>query len=108
MTGMSLIGGAAVADELTAPQPGPRRRRWRGERQPAWRRTILFLALVFYLIPLLCSIKFSLLDHSGGYGLSNYTAIFHSAALRRVEIRARLSLFLGVLRTHDGSNGVPA
>lgn len=82
MTGMSLIGGAAVADELTAPQPGPRRRRWRGERQPAWRRTILILALVFYLIPLLCSIKFSLLDHSGGYGLSNYTAIFHSAALR--------------------------
>ena len=82
MTGISLIGGAAAADELTSPPPAPRRRRLRGERAPAWRLTILILAVLFYLIPLICSIKFSLLDHSGGYGLSNYTAIFHSAALR--------------------------
>ena len=45
--------------------------------------SILVLAALFYLVPLLCSVKFSLIDQSGGYGFSNYTAIVDSAALRR-------------------------
>jgi len=46
-----------------------------------WRVSILTLALLFYLVPLFSSVKFSLLGHSGGYGFSNYTAIVQSSAL---------------------------
>lgn len=59
----------------------PRLRRERRVPRP-WRLAILIVMAIFYLVPLLASIKFSLLDQSGHYGFGNYTAIFNSSALR--------------------------
>jgi putative spermidine/putrescine transport system permease protein len=84
---MSSIGGTVGAREidfLTSPAPdSPAKRRVRLERRPkAWRLTILILGAIFYLVPLLSSIKFSLIDAAGHYSLSNYTEIVRSSALR--------------------------
>jgi putative spermidine/putrescine transport system permease protein len=79
---VSALNPAIVAERgVIEPAPGaPTRRPASRARPRIWRLSILILALVFYLVPLLCSIKFSLLDHSG-YGFGNYTAIVHSSAL---------------------------
>ena len=58
------------------------RRLLRGRRPPAWRVSILVLGLVFFLAPLLCSVKFSLINGAGHYSLSNYTEILTNGALR--------------------------
>jgi len=84
---MSFAGETLAAREiefLTTPGPDtPVRRRLRLESRPrAWRITILVLAAVFYLVPLLSSIKFSLINSSGSYSFSNYTDIVRSSALR--------------------------
>jgi putative spermidine/putrescine transport system permease protein len=83
---MSFAGETVAAREikfLTTPAPdSPARRRLRSERPKAWRITILVLGAMFYLVPLLCSIKFSLIDGAGHYSLSNYTEILRSGALR--------------------------
>jgi putative spermidine/putrescine transport system permease protein len=65
-----------------------------GMRRPAWWRVVIFIAiLLIYLVPVLSSIKFSLIDSKGHYNLSNYKAIFdssdvRSAALLSLEIAA--------------------
>jgi putative spermidine/putrescine transport system permease protein len=79
------VGETVAAQEidfLTKPAPKTPRRRLRGEGRSPWRVAILVLAAVFYLVPLLSSIKFSLIDGSGHYSLSNYTDIVSSSALR--------------------------
>lgn len=76
------VGAAGLLDELAPAGPEqPTTRRARRTRMKWWRLSILILAALFYLVPLLSSIKFSLLDQSGGYGFGNYTAIVHSSAL---------------------------
>jgi putative spermidine/putrescine transport system permease protein len=84
---MSFAGETIAAREvdfLTSPAPEtPVRRRLRLERRPkAWRLGILILAALFYLVPLLSSIKFSLINGAGKYSISNYTDIVSSSALR--------------------------
>jgi hypothetical protein len=37
---------------------------------------------LFFLVPLLCSFKFSLINAAGSYSFSNYTEILKSGALR--------------------------
>ena len=53
-----------------------------GRRPSAWRVVIIVVILAVYLVPLLSSIKFSLIDANGRYDLSNYKAIFDSSAVR--------------------------
>lgn len=87
-----------------APPESPDAPRLRRERRfPApWRLSILILAVIFYLVPLLSSIKFSLLDQTGNYGFGNYTAIFNSGALRSslylsLEIAAMTAILVVLL-----------
>jgi putative spermidine/putrescine transport system permease protein len=83
---MSFAGETVAAREidfLTKPAPkAPGWRRMRGGRPKAWRLTILVLGAIFYLVPLLSSVKFSLIDGAGHYSLSNYTEIVRSSDLR--------------------------
>jgi putative spermidine/putrescine transport system permease protein len=100
---MSSLAAAREIDALTgtAPRkPAPRRRRF--ERPKPWRLTILVLAAVFFLVPLVCSFKFSLIDAAGNYSFSNYTEILSSGALRdalylSLEIAAITSLLVILL-----------
>jgi putative spermidine/putrescine transport system permease protein len=46
-----------------------------------WRATILVLAAVFFLGPLVAAAKFSLQQDDGGTRLGNYTALLHDGAL---------------------------
>jgi putative spermidine/putrescine transport system permease protein len=72
--------GPWVADVIAAPPPRSVRRR-RGRPQP-WRVTIFVLAAIFFLVPLICAFKFSLVQSDGSYGLNNYAQIVDDAAVR--------------------------
>ena len=80
------IAGQALPEAISGPPPetpdAARLRRERRRWPKSWRLSILILAGLFYLIPLGSSVKFSLLDQTGGYGFGNYTAIVNSSALR--------------------------
>lgn len=78
---MSALSERIAVPRLTVPRPGPGRR-VRRERPRAWRVSILVLAGLFYLVPLGCSIKFSLIQGNGKYGIENYLQLAKSAALR--------------------------
>jgi putative spermidine/putrescine transport system permease protein len=79
------IAGQGLPEVITGPldetPDAPRLRRER-RRPAAWRLAILIIAGIFYLLPIGSSVKFSLLDQTGGYGFGNYTAIVNSSALR--------------------------
>jgi putative spermidine/putrescine transport system permease protein len=83
---MSFAGDVIAAREielLTEPAPnGPARRRPQFSRPTFWRLAILVLGAIFYLVPLLSSIKFSLINSAGSYSGSNYTEILTNGALR--------------------------
>jgi putative spermidine/putrescine transport system permease protein len=77
-----LAGGNEV-QLLTEPAPSlPHGTRRRVRKPQAWRGSILVLMAVFFLVPLLCSIKFSLINSAGKYSFSNYTEILSNGALR--------------------------
>ncbi len=99
-TGPGAIGASRLLveiEEAPAP-PSPRRR---GGRPRLWRVVILVLALLFFLTPIVASIKYSLLQADGTYGLDNYAQIISNSALRSalftsLEI-AGISAFLVVV-----------
>ncbi|MGD0197206.1 MAG: ABC transporter permease subunit [Solirubrobacteraceae bacterium] len=70
----TLIGAGTPAG--AAP---PRRRR---ARPRLWRVTIFTLAAIFFLGPLVCAFKFSLVEANGNYGLGNYGEIVSNSAIR--------------------------
>jgi putative spermidine/putrescine transport system permease protein len=81
---MSVTTGIAGA-ELTGQVPktrGPFAPLAGRPRPGAWRVGIIVVIAVIYLVPVLSSIKFSLIQSNGKYGLSNYKAIFDSSAVR--------------------------
>jgi putative spermidine/putrescine transport system permease protein len=82
MTAVSGIEGRVpeTTGQLTRTR-GPFARLTR-RRPPAWRVLIIVAILAIYLVPLLSSIKFSLIGKSGKYDLSNYKAIFDSSDVR--------------------------
>jgi putative spermidine/putrescine transport system permease protein len=94
MTAVSGIEGqvAETTGQLTRTR-GPFARLAR-RRPPAWRVLIIVAILAIYLVPLLSSIKFSLIGANGKYDLSNYKAIFDSGAVRS---SARLSLEIAAI-----------
>ena len=81
---MSALAGPAEIDALTGTTtpgaPVPRSRRY--PRPKPWRVTILVIAAIFFLVPLICSFKFSLIDAAGNYSFSNYSQIISSGDLR--------------------------
>jgi putative spermidine/putrescine transport system permease protein len=79
-------GGLGAGDLLSeigeggdAPQPFTPRRRGRPR---LWRVVIMVVALIFFVGPILASIKYSLLQQNGHYGFNNYTQIISNGALR--------------------------
>ena len=62
-------------------QAGAASRR-RRQRPRAWRVTIFVLAAIFFLGPLICAFKFSLVLSNGSYGLGNYAQIVKNSAVR--------------------------
>ncbi|HEX3617896.1 MAG TPA: ABC transporter permease subunit [Solirubrobacteraceae bacterium] len=79
--GPGAVGAGALLAEIEEP-PAPPRRARRGKRLRPWRVVILVLALLFFLTPLIASIKYSLLQLNGSYGFDNYTQIISNSALR--------------------------
>lgn len=78
--GVGMFGADALIGELTPAPSAPTRRR-RG-RPRLWRVTIFVLSAIFFLGPLLSAFKFSLITANGSYGLSNYSQIVGSSAIR--------------------------
>jgi len=76
----------ALADAVDTPfgggQAAPNRRPARRGRPRSWRIVVLAFTAIFYLLPVLCSVKFSLINQKGTYGVQNYTAIVNNGALR--------------------------
>ncbi len=80
------IGAGSLLAEIEdepQPQQGPARRQGRPR---IWRVTILVLAAIFFLGPIIASIKYSLILNSGAYGIGNYTAIISNGAIRSALI----------------------
>ncbi|MGP0053473.1 MAG: ABC transporter permease [Solirubrobacteraceae bacterium] len=77
---MSAVAtGRAGAEPSRRAGARPRRRR---ERPRAWRVTIFVLAAIFFIGPLICAFKFSLVLNNGSYGLGNYAQIVSDPAVR--------------------------
>ncbi len=81
--GMGAASMLAELEEQPQPQQRPVRRRGRPR---LWRVTIFVLAAIFFLGPILASIKYSLILNSGAYGIGNYTAIISNGAIRSALI----------------------
>jgi putative spermidine/putrescine transport system permease protein len=81
--GSAGAGAGAFISELEAPQ-APQRGRLRPRRgRPRWWRIVILLAaLVYFVGPLVASIKYSLVEQSGSYGFSNYSSIATNGPLR--------------------------
>ncbi len=77
------IGAGDLLNEIgegpDAPQPLARRRR---DRPRIWRVVIMIVALIFFVGPILASIKYSLLQQNGHYGFNNYSQIVSNGELR--------------------------
>ncbi len=69
--------GAVVSRREAPPQPRTAAR----PRPRAWRVLILVFMAVFYVLPLVCAVKFSLINQKGTYGPQNYTAIVNNGSL---------------------------
>ncbi|MHB1835579.1 MAG: ABC transporter permease [Solirubrobacteraceae bacterium] len=78
MTALADAPGAAFREGRAAPN----RRASRRTRPRLWRGLILGFAAILYLVPVLCSIKFSLINQQGNYGVQNYTTIVNNGVLR--------------------------
>jgi putative spermidine/putrescine transport system permease protein len=81
--GAGAIGAGKLIAELEegpgAPQPFPRRRRGRPR---IWRVVILVAAAIFFVGPIVASVKYSLLQINGKYGFQNYSQIISNSAVR--------------------------
>lgn len=83
---MSFASGGGLAaqalfeelQEVPPQQPVTRRR----GRPRIWRIVILIAALIFFVGPIVASIKYSLLQLDGSYGFENYSQIISNSAVR--------------------------
>jgi putative spermidine/putrescine transport system permease protein len=88
----TLAGDAVVAQRGRT--RGPFRRSVPGGGLRLWRVAILVIVALIYLILILSSIKFSLIQHDGSYGFGNYSTIFNSSDVRSAGL---LSLEIAVI-----------
>jgi len=80
MSAMSQPVGDAMVSLLEAP-PEQRKLGRRRQRPRAWRTAVLVVMAIFYVLPLVCAVKFSLINQKGTYGPQNYTAIVNNSSL---------------------------
>jgi putative spermidine/putrescine transport system permease protein len=79
---MSAVGGEFAQDALITRREAPSQPRTAARRRPrAWRAVILVVMAIFYVLPLVCAIKFSLINQKGTLGVQNYTAIVDNGSL---------------------------
>jgi putative spermidine/putrescine transport system permease protein len=78
--GPGAIGASDLLAEIEE-QPAPDKPR-RHSRPRLWRLAILVLAALFFLTPVIASIKYSLLQQNGSYGFGNYSQILSNGPLR--------------------------
>jgi putative spermidine/putrescine transport system permease protein len=90
---MSAIG-QPVEGVMTRREAPPQPRRAARRRPRAWRVVILVCMAVFYVLPIICAVKFSLINQKGTYGPQNYTAIVDNGSLSAALI---LSLEIAVI-----------
>lgn len=69
---MSALGTTSAATRTRGDRRRPR----------AWRVVILVLAVIFFLGPIAASIKYSLIELDGSFGLDNYAQIVQNVELR--------------------------
>lgn len=81
LSGPGVVGGNPLLAALEEPAAPPSVSRSR-ERPRAWRLVILILALLFYALPFLAALKYSLLQRNGTYGFNNYSQILSNGAVR--------------------------
>jgi putative spermidine/putrescine transport system permease protein len=91
-----------VDGALAAGRGAPEPRAVRRVRPVTWRVVVLTLAALFYLVPLLASFKFSLINGKGNYSVSNYTTIVTNSTLRSslflsLEIAALTAILVALL-----------
>jgi putative spermidine/putrescine transport system permease protein len=98
--GPGAVGASRLLAEIEEPPAAPEVRR-RRNRPRLWRVAILVLALLFFLTPIVASIKYSLLQIDGSYGFGNYSQIISNSELRGALFKsleiAGLSAFLVVV-----------
>jgi putative spermidine/putrescine transport system permease protein len=98
--GPGAVGASNLLAEIEEPPAAPEIRR-RRNRPRLWRVAILVLALLFFLTPIVASIKYSLLQIDGSYGFGNYSQIISNSELRGALFKsleiAGLSAFLIVV-----------
>jgi putative spermidine/putrescine transport system permease protein len=73
------IAADVLIDEVAPAGRAPTRRR-RG-RPRLWRVSILLLAFIYFIGPLVSAFKYSLIQADGSYGFGNYWKIVNSAAI---------------------------
>ena len=78
---MGPLGQAQLIDEMIGGPVGVGPSRRRG-RPRLWRITIFVLAGIFFLVPLLAALKYSLVQNDGSYGFANYSQIINNPAVR--------------------------
>ena len=78
---MSTAGQTAVADAIISRREAPQPKAAGRPRPRAWRVVILVVMAIFYVLPIGCAVKFSLINQKGTYGPQNYTAIVNNGAL---------------------------
>ena len=100
LSGPGAVGAARLLAEIEEPPAAPDIRR-RRNRPRLWRVVILVLAVLFFLTPIVASIKYSLLQLNGSYGFGNYAQIISNSELRGALFKsleiAGLSAFLVVV-----------
>jgi putative spermidine/putrescine transport system permease protein len=79
--GAGAVGVSQLLSEIEQP-PAPPQLSRRRRRPRLWRVTILLIAALFFLTPILASIKYSLLQADGSYGFNNYSQILSNGDLR--------------------------
>ncbi len=98
--GPGAVGASRLLAEIEEP-PAPPVMTRRRNRPRLWRVAILVLALLFFLTPIVASIKYSLLQVDGSYGFGNYSQIISNSELRDALFKsleiAGLSAFLVVV-----------
>lgn len=85
VVGPGAPGGVGAGDLLAELEEGPQAPQvfaGRRGRPRLWRVVILVAALIFFVGPIIASIKYSLIQQNGKYGFANYSEIVSNGDLR--------------------------
>ncbi|MGO9976916.1 MAG: ABC transporter permease [Solirubrobacteraceae bacterium] len=80
------VGMIGANQTITGPGPQPRAVGRATARPKGWRVSILVLTVLYFIGPLVCAFKYSLIQSDGSYGLGNYGQIVQNTAIRSALI----------------------